>query len=126
MSEKLNNKIVEILKDLETNIAEIRSSFVCSTVGLPIASASPELDLTKLAAETSAILTVSEHTAHDSGSGSINNIIIQAEDNILVITSASTEAVLSVKADKDVKLGLLLYDIKKTAKRLEKVFNENM
>ena len=121
-----NEKIISILKELENKIPEVQSSFVCSTVGLPIASASPEDDLTKLAAETSAILTVSEHTAHDSGAGDINNIIIQGDTNIIVITSASTEAVLSVKADSSVRLGLLLFDVKRAAAEIKDLFIANI
>ena len=122
MSSDLHEKIVELLKDLEMKIPEITSSFVCSTVGLPIAGASPADDLTKLAAETSAILTVSEHKALDSGAGNIKNIILEGENSVIVIKSAGTEAVLSVKADADVRLGLLLLYVKRTAEKLERLF----
>ncbi|MHA1269874.1 MAG: roadblock/LC7 domain-containing protein [Candidatus Helarchaeota archaeon] len=122
----LHDKIVKILKDLEMVVPQIQCSFVCSNFGLPIAGASDKYDEVKLAAETSAILSVSERLVFDSEAGNFNDIIINAENGILIIKSASTEAVLNVKADTNVKLGLLLFEINKTAKKIEKLFDKNM
>jgi len=119
-------KINEILRELESGIPQIETALVCSSYGLPIASSSKDQDETKLAAEISAILSVSEHLVFDSKSGNIDNIIIGADNGILIIHSASTEAVLAVKANPNVRLGMILYEIKKAAKKLEKLFNKNI
>ncbi|MHA1269871.1 MAG: roadblock/LC7 domain-containing protein [Candidatus Helarchaeota archaeon] len=126
MTEKLlNDKIMEILKELESNISEIQSSFVCSITGIPIESASPVEDMTKLSAETSAILSVSRQVANDSEVGEVNDIIIKGDKSTIIIKNITRELVLSVKADASARLGLLLMDINEAAKEIKKIYSSN-
>ncbi|MHA1230674.1 MAG: roadblock/LC7 domain-containing protein [Candidatus Helarchaeota archaeon] len=122
----LHLMIIEILKELEDRIPQIQCSFVCSSYGLPIASDSDRYDDDRLSAEVSAILSVAEHLIFDIKAGNIDNIVISADNGIMIIKSASSEAVLSVKSDPDVKPGLLIFEVNRTAKKLETLFNKNL
>jgi predicted regulator of Ras-like GTPase activity (Roadblock/LC7/MglB family) len=90
-----------------------------STEGLPIASALPaDVDETKIAAMTAAMLSLGERASSELGKGEIEQIFVKGKDGYIIVMGAGSNAVLTVSARKDVKLGLVFLDMKRAADRV--------
>ena len=115
-------KLMEFLKDLESSIPEIEAAAIVSAEGLPIASALPrDVDETRVAAMTAAMLSLGERAAQELMKGELLQVLIKGTDGYLISISCGENAVLTVSASNNVKLGLIFLDMKRTA---EKIRNE--
>ena len=102
-------KLQEVLKQLEQEVPEIEATAVVSSVGFPIASALPRnVDETRVAAITAAMLTMGERAAMEFSKGNLNRVIVHGSDGIILSMAAGSEAVLTVSATHSVRLGMLL------------------
>jgi predicted regulator of Ras-like GTPase activity (Roadblock/LC7/MglB family) len=116
----LSEKLTKILKVLETNIPEIEASSIVSPTGLPIASALPkDVDETKIAAMTAVMLNLGERAASELRKGEVEQVMLRLEDGFLVTISAGENAVLTVSASKDAKLGMIFLEMKRAAEKIE-------
>ncbi|MHA1651286.1 MAG: roadblock/LC7 domain-containing protein [Candidatus Helarchaeota archaeon] len=112
-------RIQDVLKELELNVPTIEASAVVSAVGLPIASALPtDIDETRVAAITASILTMSERAIMDFGKGQLNQIIIRGSKGLLISMAAGENAVLTVSASHDARLGIILLYMERAAKEI--------
>lgn len=109
----------QVLKDLEASVSEVEAAIIVSIEGLPIASALPaDVDETKIAAMTAAMLSLGERASTELGKGEIEQIFVKGKDGYIISMSAGANAVLTVSARKDVKLGLVFLDMKRAADRV--------
>jgi predicted regulator of Ras-like GTPase activity (Roadblock/LC7/MglB family) len=124
MQSDTNNveELEEILKNLTANIPEILATAVVSVEGLPIASMMPqEVDDTRIAAMTAAMLSLGERAALELNKGALEQIIIKGENGYLIVIGAGPNAVLTVSATKEVKLGLIFLDCKRACEKISKI-----
>ena len=109
----------EILKKLLAAIPEVKAAAIVSVEGLPIASALPQgIDETRIAAMTAAILSLGERAIHEMQKGQFDQIYVKGTDGYLLVLAAGPNAVLTVSTTKDVRLGLIFLDCKRTCEKI--------
>jgi predicted regulator of Ras-like GTPase activity (Roadblock/LC7/MglB family) len=109
----------DLLKKLLAAIPEVKAAAIVSAEGLPIASALPrDVDETRIAAMTAALLSLSERAIIEMNKGDFDQLYIKGSDGYLLILQAGPNAVLTVSADKDVRLGLILLDCRRTCEKI--------
>jgi predicted regulator of Ras-like GTPase activity (Roadblock/LC7/MglB family) len=114
-------KLTKILKDLESSIPEIEAAAIVSAEGLPIASALPrDVDEARVAAMTAAMLSLGERAAAELMKGELEQVMIRGTEGYLISMAAGENAVLTVSASKNVKLGLIFLDMKRTVAKIVK------
>jgi len=102
-------------------IPEVTSVLIVSTEGLPIAYALPQdTDETRIAAMTSALLSLSERAIIEMGKGDFDQLYIKGSEGYLLVMQAGPGAVMAVSTTKDVRLGLVLLDCRRFCEKLER------
>lgn len=111
-----------ILKNLLTAIPEVKAAAIVSVEGLPIASALPQgVDETRIAAMTAALLSLAERAALELGKGEFEQVYVKGSSGYLLVLSAGQNAVLTVSTTKDVRLGLIFLDCRRTCDKIAKL-----
>ena len=112
----------DILKNLLATIPEVQSAAIVSVEGLPIASAlPPDVDETRIAAMTAAILSLGERAAQELGKGALEQVFVRGVTGYILVMAAGPNAVLTLSTTKDVKLGLIFLDSKRTCDKIAKL-----
>ncbi len=113
------DKFQQILNDLNGSSADVEASALISTDGLMIASALPiGIDEDRVGAMSAALLSLGDRAGAELSRGSTDRVLIQGEKGYVIMTSAGDEAVLTVLAKQNAKLGLLFLDIKRASEAL--------
>jgi len=112
----------DILKRLLGAIPEVKSAAIVSAEGLPIASALPQgIDETRIAAMTAALLSLSERAIIEMGKGDFDQLYIKGSNGYLLVMQAGPNAVLTVSTTKEVRLGLILLDCRRTCEKISQL-----
>ena len=110
------NKVREILDELDSKVPAIEALAVVSIEGLPIESKLPqEIDETRVAAMTAAMLSLGERASLEVGKGELSRIFVESRGGYIILMNTGPNAVLFVTARKDVKLGLIFLDMSRAA-----------
>lgn len=119
MEESTPETLDDILKKLLASIPEVKSAAVVSVEGLPIASVLPQgVDETRIAAMTAAILSLGERAAMEMNKGDLEQIYVRGSNGYLLVLEAGKNAVLTVSTTRDVRLGLIFLDCKRTCQKI--------
>jgi len=111
--------MVEELKKLQISSPAIQASAVVSVDGLIIASALPSsVEEDRVSAMSAAMLSLGERISIELKRGELDQVYIRGDSGYVLLTSVGMEAVLTVMANVDAKLGLIFLDIKRTAEKL--------
>jgi hypothetical protein len=111
-----------ILKKLLAAIPEVKAAAIVSVEGLPIASALPQgIDETRIAAMTAALLSLAERAIQEMRKGDFEQVYVKGTDGYLLVLAAGQNAVLTVSTTKDVRLGLIFLDCKRTCEKISKL-----
>jgi hypothetical protein len=87
--------------------------------GFTMASALPrEMQSDRVGAMSAAILALGERASAELGRGQLSQVFIEGEDGYVFLVAAGSWAVLTAIADPSAKLGLIIYDMKKTAESI--------
>ena len=87
-----------------------------SADGLIVASDLPQgVEEDRVSAMSAAMLSLGDRIATELRRGVLDQVYIHGENGYVVLMSAGEEAVLTVLARKEAKLGLILYDMRKAA-----------
>jgi len=122
MAEPVPETLDIILKKLLSAIPEVKAAAIVSVEGLPIASALPQgIDETRIAAMTAALLSLAERAIQEMRKGDFEQIYVKGTDGYLLVLSAGQNAVLTVSTTKDVRLGLIFLDCKRTCDKIAKL-----
>jgi predicted regulator of Ras-like GTPase activity (Roadblock/LC7/MglB family) len=114
--------MVDRLRDMQSSSPDIEGSAVVSVDGLSIASAlHQEIEEDRVSAMSAAMLSLGERIASELGRGSLEQVYIKGENGYVLLTAVGDEAVLTVMARKEAKLGLILLDMRRAAEDLEKL-----
>ena len=115
------NVFQQVLDDLNGSTADIEASALISVDGLMIASALPQsMDEDRIGAMSAALLSLGERATRELARGNLERVLVQGKEGYIIMTSAGAEAVLTVTAKPNAKLGLLFLDIKRAAQALTK------
>jgi predicted regulator of Ras-like GTPase activity (Roadblock/LC7/MglB family) len=114
--------MVDRLRDLQAGTPSIEASAVVSVDGLIMASALPaDTDEDRISAMSAAMLSLGDRIASELSRGNLERVHISGSDGIIVLMAVGEEAVLTVLARKDAKLGLIFWDAKRTAEDLSRL-----
>ena len=112
----------QILEDLNSSSADVEASALISNDGLMIASALPtRVKEDRVAALSAELLSLGDRAGRELARGSIDRIMIQGEKGYVIMTSSGDEAVLTIMAKPNAKLGLIFLDIKRASEALAKL-----
>jgi predicted regulator of Ras-like GTPase activity (Roadblock/LC7/MglB family) len=110
------------LRDLQASSPDIEASAVVSVDGLSIASALPqEVEEDRVSAMSAAMLSLGERIANELGRGVLEQVYIKGEQGYVILMSVGEEAVLTVLAGEQAKLGLIFLDMRRAAEDLARL-----
>jgi predicted regulator of Ras-like GTPase activity (Roadblock/LC7/MglB family) len=114
--------MVSRLRDLQASSPDVEASAVVSVDGLTIASALPSsVEEDRVAAMSAAMLSLGERIATELGRGNLDQVYIRGKDGFVVLMSVGEEAVLTVLARDQAKLGLLFLDMRRAVEDLSQL-----
>lgn len=111
--------LTSVLTELNGTSADIEASGVISTDGLMMAAVLPTgLDEDRVGAMSAAMLSLGDRTAQELNRGSLEQVLIKGDNGYVLMTYAGDEAVLTVMAKPNAKLGLIFLDVKRAAESI--------
>lgn len=122
MTKTRTDIMVDRLRDLQASSPDVEASAVVSVDGLTIASALPRnVEEDRVAAMSAAMLSLGERISNELGRGNLDQVYIRGNSGFVVLMSVGEEAVLTVLAREQAKLGLLFLDMRRTVDDLAKL-----
>ena len=122
MSLNRSEQMVNRLRNLQAAAPDIEASAVVSVDGLIMASALPtEVEEDRVSAMSAAMLSLGERIAGELGRGGLDQVYIKGSAGFIVLASVGMEAVLTVLARQDAKLGLIFLEMRRAAEDLVKL-----
>lgn len=122
MSRSRTEQMVARLKDLQVSTPDIEASAVVSVDGLIIASAlPPDVEEDRVSAMSAAMLSLGERIAGELGRGVLDQVYIRGANGYVILTAVGEDAVLTVLARQDAKLGLVFLDMRRAAEDLTRL-----
>ncbi len=114
--------MVERLRELQASSPDIEASAVVSIDGLPIASALPQnIEEDRVSAMSAAMLSLGERIAAELGRGRLDQVYIKGENGYVILMAIGEEAVLTVLAREQSKLGLIFLDMRRAVEDLARL-----
>jgi uncharacterized protein len=117
-----SQRMVDRLRDMRSLSSDVEASAVVSTDGLIIASdlpASSEED--RVSAMSAAMLSLGERISTELGRGQLDQVFIRGAEGYVLLMPAGEEAVLTILARREAKLGLVMLDSRRTAADIAKL-----
>ncbi len=122
MPKTRNELMVSRLRDLQAKTPDVEASAVVSVDGLIMASALPaSAEEDRVSAMSAAMLSLGERIAAELGRGGLEQVYIHGNEGYVLIMAIGSEAVLTVLARQEAKLGLVLLEMVRAAKDLEQL-----
>ncbi len=114
--------LMSVLTELNGTSADIEASGVISTDGLMMACVLPAgMDEDRVGAMSAAMLSLGDRTAQELGRGTLEQVLIKGDRGYVLMTYAGEEAVLTVLAKPNAKLGLIFLDVKRAAQHISEM-----
>lgn len=121
MARSRTEMMVDRLRQLQQTEG-VEASATVSVDGLIMASALPaDVEEDRVSAMSAAMLSLGERIAGELGRGGLNQVYIRGEQGHVLVMAIGEEAVLTVLAREDARLGLVLLDMRRAAEDLEKL-----
>ncbi|MFP4394255.1 MAG: roadblock/LC7 domain-containing protein [Anaerolineales bacterium] len=114
--------MVERLRDLQVSSPDVEAAAIISVDGLPIASSLPQgVEEDRVSAMSAAMLSLGERIAGELGRGMLDEVYVRGEKGYVILRAVGEEAVLTVLARQQAKLGLLFLDMRRAAEELRSI-----
>ncbi len=114
--------MVDRLRDLQAGTPDIEASAVVSVDGLIMASSLPAgVDEDRISAMSAAMLSLGDRIAAELNRGALDRVYISGTDGIIVLMAVGEDAVLTVLARSNAKLGLIFLDMKRATNDLTRL-----
>lgn len=114
--------LTSILAELNGSSADIEASAIVSTDGLMMAALLPSnMDEDRVGAMSAALLSLGDRTAKELARGGLEQVLIKGDKGYILMTHAGEDAVLTVLAKPQAKLGLIFLDVKRAAESVGNV-----
>ncbi len=114
--------MVDRLRDFQAGTPDVEASAVVSVDGLIMASSLPSgLDEDRISAMSAAMLSLGDRIAEELRRGRLHRVYIEGTEGIIVLMAIGEEAVLTVMARSQAKLGLIFLDMRRAAEDLERL-----
>lgn len=119
MSKSRTEQLVERLRDLQVSSGDVEAAAIVSVDGLSMASSLPaDIEEDRVSAMSAAMLSLGERISSELGRGELEQVMVKGENGYVILTAVGEEAVLTVLARKDAKLGLIFLDVNRTIEDL--------
>jgi len=107
------------LRELQMNTPDVEATAVVSVDGLTMASSLPSgVEEDRVSAMSAAMLSLGERIASELGRGILDEVYVKGENGYVVLRAVGEEAVLTVLARQQTKLGLLFLDMRRASEDL--------
>ena len=111
-----------ILSELNGTSADIEASAIISTDGLIMAAQLPaELDEDRVGAMSAAMLSLGDRTSQELARGGLEQVLVKGDNGYVLMTHAGGDAVVTVIAKPNAKLGLIFLDVKRASENIAKL-----
>ncbi|MCC6617120.1 MAG: roadblock/LC7 domain-containing protein [Anaerolineae bacterium] len=115
-------QLVSRLRDLQTSSGDVEAAAIVSVDGLSIASLLPVgTEEDRVSAMSAAMQSLGERISTELGRGALQQVYVKGENGYVILTSVGDEAVLTVLARKEARLGLIFLDIGRAKQDLEQL-----
>ena len=118
--ETKTEKLVQTLKDLKQNGGISGAAIVTRDGLLVVSELSEDIDGETLAAMTATMTGAAETAMSELKKKGIERVIVESKDARLISTEAGKQTILVCMVDMKAKLGLVLLEMERTAKIIEK------
>ena len=116
MNRSRTERMVERLRELQVSSSDIEAAAIVSVDGLSIASSLPQgVEEDRVSAMSAAMLSLGERIASELGRGMLDEVYVKGEKGYVILRAVGEEAVLTVLARQQAKLGLLFLDMRRAA-----------
>lgn len=122
MAKTRTEQLVARLRDLQASSGDVEAAAIVSVDGLSIASSLPVgTEEDRVSAMSAAMLSLGERISSELGRGLLQQVFVKGESGYVILTAVGEEAVLTVLARKEAKLGLIFLDVARTVQDLEQL-----
>src|SRR3990170_1978202 len=122
MAKSRTDQMVERLRDLQGGTPDIEASAIVSVDGLIMASSLPAgVEEDRVSAMSAAMLSLGERIATELGRGGLDEVYIHGIDGYVLLMASGRDAVLTVLAREQAKLGLVLLEMRRAVGDLERI-----
>ncbi len=122
MVKSRSDLMVERLRSMQAAAPDIEASAVVSVDGLIMASALPqEVEEDRVSAMSAAMLSLGDRISGELGRAGLEQVYIKGDTGSIVLTSIGQEAVLTVLARQEAKLGLIFLEMRRAAEDIVKL-----
>jgi len=120
LAKSRTEQLVERLSELRASSGDVEAAAIVSVDGLSMASIMPpQIEEDRVSAMSAAMISLGERIASELGRGELEQVYVKGQSGYVILTSVGEEAVLTVMARKEAKLGLIFLDIGRTVEALE-------
>ncbi|KXK16793.1 MAG: roadblock/LC7 family protein [Chloroflexi bacterium OLB15] len=122
MAKSRTEQLVARLRDLQASSGEVEAAAIVSVDGLSIASSLPvATEEDRVSAMSAAMLSLGERISTELGRGALEQVFVKGENGYVILTAVGEEAVLTVLARKEARLGLIFLDVARTVQDLKQL-----
>lgn len=122
MAKSRTEQMTDRLRYLQISSTDVEASALVSVDGLIMASAlPPDVEEDRVSAMSAAMLSLGERIAMELGRGTLDQVYIRGDNGYVLLLDVGEEAVLTVLAHKEAKLGMLFLDMKRAAADLSRL-----
>jgi len=119
MTKTRTELMIDRLRDLQANTTDVEASAVVSVDGLIMASSLPSgTEEDRVSAMSAAMLSLGERISGELGRGGLEQVFIHGNEGFVLLTAVGSEAVLTVLAREQAKLGLVFLEMRRAAQDL--------
>ncbi|MFO7742703.1 MAG: roadblock/LC7 domain-containing protein [Anaerolineae bacterium] len=119
MTKSRTERLVDRLRSLQMSTPDVEASALVSVDGLIIASALPAgVEEDRVSAMSAAMLSLGDRISSELGRGTLSQVYVKGDQGYVILMSVGAEAVLTVLAHQEAKLGLVFLDMRRTAEDL--------
>lgn len=119
MAKSRTEQLVARLRDLQASSEGVEAAAVVSVDGLSIASSLPaNIEEDRVSAMSAAMLSLGERIATELGRGMLQQLYVKGENGYVILNAIGEEAVLTVLARREARLGLIFLDVARTVQDL--------
>jgi len=120
MNASRTQQISERLRVLLASTPEIEGAALVSPDGLIIASVlAPPADEDRVAAMSAAMVSLGERISEELGRGKLEQVYITGSEGFALLTAAGPQAMLTIIARGEARLGMLLLELRKVVADLQ-------
>ncbi|MEP7294195.1 MAG: roadblock/LC7 domain-containing protein [Chloroflexota bacterium] len=119
MAKSRTEQLVARLRDLQSSSEGVEAAAIVSVDGLSIASSLPSgVEEDRVSAMSAAMISLGERISSELGRGLLKQLYVKGENGYVILNAIGEEAVLTVLARREARLGLIFLDIARTVQDL--------